>query len=81
VLSNLSKMAPIFKSIDIIALGIFSIISSLIKQAEDIAELASTLEARADFTRLEKRADFQWRFCESSILEIFASQFAMSKQE
>lgn len=74
-------MAPIFKSMAIVALSIFSVLGSPIEQAEGVAEFAPTLETRSDFTLLEKRADFQWRFCESSMLEPLASQFAMSVQE
>ncbi|KAF1998694.1 hypothetical protein P154DRAFT_523964 [Amniculicola lignicola CBS 123094] len=55
-------MAPIFKSMAIVALSIFSVLGSPIEQAEGVAEFAPTLETRSDFTPLEKRADFQWRF-------------------
>lgn len=68
-------MAPIFKSMAMMALIIFSVLASPIEQAE---EFATTLETRSDFTLLEKRADFQWRFCESFVLESLALQFAMS---
>jgi len=71
-------MAPIFQSMAIMALSIFSVLASPIEQAE---EFATTLETRSDFTLLEKRADFQWRFCESSMLEPLTAQFAMSAQE
>lgn len=73
-------MAPIFKSVAIVALSVFSVLGSPIEQSEGAAEFAPTLETRSDFTPLEKRADFQWRFCESSMLKFLASQFAMSVQ-
>jgi hypothetical protein len=74
-------MAPIFKSMAVVTLSIFSVLGSPVEQAESVAEFAPTLETRSDFTLLEKRADFQWRFCESSMLEVLASQSAMSVEE
>lgn len=72
LLSNLSNMAPISKSLAIMALSILSVLGSPVEQAEAVAEFAPTLETRSDFTVLDKRADFQWRFCESSLLELLA---------
>ena len=66
-------MAPIFKSIAILALGAFSALGSPVDQAEGVAEFAPTLETRSNFTPLDKRADFQWRFCEYFSLEPLAS--------
>jgi hypothetical protein len=65
----------------IIALSIFPVLGSAIEQAESVTDFTLTLEILSDFTRLEMRADFQWRFFESFILEPLASQFAMSVQE
>lgn len=81
LLTNLPNMAPIFNSMAIMALSIFSVLGSPVEQVEGVAEFAPSLETRSDFTLLEKRADFQWRFCESSMLGIFTSQLAMSAQE
>lgn len=64
-------MTPIFKFVAIVALSSFSVLGSPIEQAEGVADFAPTLETRSNFTPLEKRADFQWRFCESAMLELW----------
>jgi hypothetical protein len=74
-------MAPIFKSMAVVALSIFSVLGSPVEQAESVAEFAPTLETRSDFTLLEKRADFQWRFCESSMLESLAPQITTAVED
>lgn len=65
-------MATIFKSMAVVALSVFYVLGSPVEHAEGIAEFAPTLETRSDLAMLEKRADFQWRFCESSMLEFLA---------
>lgn len=65
-------MAPIFKSMAVVALSIFSVMGSPVESVEAVGEFAPTLETRSDFTPLNKRADFQWRFCRSSSLEHLA---------